>query len=192
VGYGKKIESYERMDEKHSNICRAITELRSKLNEPLMELEAIKVQLADLYNQERRLREKSTIVNGERVLSEMDSVELQECEIQINKCLYHMKKIEKEHKADFEKLKRFLNEKMRLRDKDKVYRVDTELDQIMTCFKLSFVNLCSFFLTKCFHGEKMELLTLFESIFQLNGSADITNGKKTIALEKNPKVVTNP
>lgn len=187
VGYGKKIERYEGMDEKHSNICMTITELRSKLNEPLMEIEAIEVKLADLYQQERRLREKSTIVNGERVLSDIDSVELQKCEIQIKKCLYQQKKIEKEHKADFEKLKRFLNEEMRIRDKDKVYRVDTELDQIMTCFKLSFVNLCSFFLTRCFHGEKMEILTLFESIFQLNGSADITNGKKTIALEKNPK-----
>jgi hypothetical protein len=33
----------------------------------------------------------------------------------------------------------------------------------------------------------MELLTLFESIFQLEGSASILNGKKTIELEMNPK-----
>lgn len=33
----------------------------------------------------------------------------------------------------------------------------------------------------------MELLTLFESIFQLDGSASILNGKKTIELEMNPK-----
>jgi hypothetical protein len=122
VGYGKKTERYEGMDEKHNNICMTITELRSKLNEPLMEIEAIEVKLADLYQQERRLREKSTIVNGERVLSDIDSIELQECEFQIKKCLYQQKKIEKEHKADFEKLKRLLNEEMRLRDKDKVYR----------------------------------------------------------------------
>jgi hypothetical protein len=59
-----------------------------------------------------------------------------------------------------------LKEEKRLRGKDKVYRIDTELDRIMTCFKLSFVNLCSLFLKRCFNGEKMELLTLFESIFQ--------------------------
>jgi hypothetical protein len=52
---------------------------------------------------------------------------------------------------------------------------------------MSFVNLCSLFLAKCFYGEKMELLTLFESIFQLDGSASIKNGKKTIELVNNPK-----
>jgi hypothetical protein len=33
----------------------------------------------------------------------------------------------------------------------------------------------------------MELLTLFESIFQLDGSASISNEKKTIELEMNQK-----
>ena len=35
--------------------------------------------------------------------------------------------------------------------------------------------------------KKMELLTLFESIFQLDGSASISNEKKTIELEMNQK-----
>jgi hypothetical protein len=52
-----------------------------------------------------------------------------------------------------------IKEEKRIRDKDKVYRIDMELDQIMTCFKLSFVNLCSLFLTKCMAHEKFELLT---------------------------------
>ncbi|HLB69800.1 MAG TPA: hypothetical protein VJJ51_02025, partial [Candidatus Methanoperedens sp.] len=37
---------------------------------------------------------------------------------------------------------------------------------------------------------KMELLTLFESIFQLDGSTSILNGKKTIELVTNPKEPT--
>lgn len=69
----------------------------------------------------------------------------------------------------------------------RVYRIDTELDQIMTCFKLSFINLCSLFLTQCMDHERFELLTLFESIFQLNGEAFVTDDKKTIELEMNPK-----
>lgn len=124
-----------------------------------MEIEAIDEQLVPLYQQERRLREKSTIVDGKRVLSEADSIELQQCEAQINKCLRQQKKIEKEHKDDFKRLKRCLKEEKRFRDKDKVYRIDTELDQIMTCFKLTFVNLCSLFLTKCMDRENFELLT---------------------------------
>jgi len=36
-----------------------------------------------------------------------------------------------------------------------------------------------------FH-EKMKLLILFESVFQLDDSASILNGKKTIGLVMNP------
>ena len=187
VGYGKKIESYDKMDERHRKICETITNLKLKLEVPLMEIDAVEAQLTDLYQKERHLREKSIIVDGKRVLSEADAVNLQECESQINRCIRQKTKIEKEHKDDFDKFKISLDEEKRLRGKDKVYRIDTELDQIMTCFKMSFVNLCSFFLTKCFDNEKFELLTLMESIFQLNGSASVSSDRKVIDLEMNPK-----
>jgi len=187
VGYGKKIESYDKMKEKHREICQTITQLKYKLKEPLEGIEAIDEQLAVLYTLERTLREKSVIVDGKRVLSEDDAVNLQKYEAQISKSLNKQKIIEKERKDDFERLKTCLKEEERLRGKDKVYRIDTELDQIMTCFKMTFVNLCSLFLKRCFNDEKMELLTLFESIFQLDGSASILNGKKTIELVMNPK-----
>ena len=80
-----------------------------------------------------------------------------------------------------------MKEEGRIRFKDKIYKIDTELDQIMTCFKLSFANLCSFFLTECMDHERYELLTLFESIFQLDGNARITDRKKTIKLQRNLK-----
>jgi hypothetical protein len=120
-------------------------------------------------------------------LGDTDSIQLQQYEAQISKCLNKQKTIENKRKGDFDRLKMCLKEEKRIRGKDKVYRIDTELDQIMTCFKMSFVNLCSLFLTKCFNGEKMELLTLFESIFQLDGSASILNGKKIIEFVTNPK-----
>ncbi|MDP2845994.1 MAG: hypothetical protein Q8N79_07995, partial [Candidatus Methanoperedens sp.] len=64
VGYGKRIESYDKMDEKHSKICRTITQLESILEKPLLEIAAIEEQLTDLYQQERALRERSTIIDG--------------------------------------------------------------------------------------------------------------------------------
>jgi len=187
VGYGMKIEKYDRMDEKHGELCETITNLNLKLKKPLMEIEAIEEQLAPLYSKERRLREKSEIVDGKRTMNEVDSIELQECEKQVNKYLRQQKVIEREHKDDFKRLKMCLKEERRIRDKDKVYRIDTELDQIMTCFKMSFINLCSLFLTKCMSHEKYELLTLFESIFQLEGTAFVDYEKKFIELEMNPK-----
>ena len=187
VGYGKKIEKYDRMDEKHGELCETITNLNLKLEKPLMKIEAIEEQLAHSYSKERRLREKSEIVDGIRTMNVVDSIELQECEKQINKYLRQQKVIEREHKEDFKRLKMCLKEERRIRDKDKVYRIDTELDQIMTCFKMSFINLCSLFLTKCVGHEKYELLTLFESIFQLEGTAFVDSEKKVIELEMNPK-----
>lgn len=187
VGYGKKIENYDKMNEKHSELCKAITQLKSQLKVPLMEIEAIDEQLVDLYRQERILRERSEIIEGKRILDEADSIELGLCEAQINKCLRQQKTIEKGHKDDFKRLNRYLKEEKRIRDKDKVYRIDTELDQIMTCFKMSFVNLCSLFLTKFMNQERFELQTLFESIFQLGGEAFVSEGEKIIELEMNPK-----
>ena len=187
TGYGKKIENYDKMSEKHGELCERITQLKAELKVPLMEIEAIEKKLIDLYRQERMFRERSKIIDGERVLDEADSIELGRYETRINKCLRQQKTIEKGHKDDFKRLKRYLKEEKRIRDKDKVYRIDTELDQIMTCFKMSFINLCSLFLTKCMDHERFELQTLFESIFQLGGVAFVSEGEKIIDLEMNPK-----
>ena len=105
VGYGKKIENYDKMDEKHRELCKGITKLKSRLKVPLAEIEVIEEGLADLYKQERTLREKSNIVKGNRVLGEADSTELKHCEARINKCLRQQKAIENGHKDDFKRLK---------------------------------------------------------------------------------------
>ena len=186
-GHGIKMESYDKMVERHRQICETITHLKFKLKAPLIGINAIETQLIDLYQQEKMLREKSMIVEGIRILDDPDAICLKECESQINRCIRQKAKIEKDHKDDFDKLKKNVEEEKRLRDKDKVYRVDVELDQIMTCFKMSFVNLCSFFLIKCFEGEKFELLTLMESIFQLDGSATVSDDRKIIDIEMNSK-----
>ncbi len=61
VGYGKKLENYESMKEKYSKIKKTIGKLRTKLKNPLMEIEKIEQELAPLYSRERKLREKSKI-----------------------------------------------------------------------------------------------------------------------------------
>jgi hypothetical protein len=186
-GYGTKMESYDKMVEKRRSICETIAHLKLKLGAPLVEINVIEAQLTDLYQEEKILREKSRIIDGKRILDDADAICLKECESNINRCIRQKAKIEKEHKDDFEKLRKNVEEEKRLREKDKVYRIDTELDQIMTCFKISFVNLCSFFLIKCFDGKKFELLTLMESIFQLDGSVSISTDQKVIDIEMNPK-----
>jgi hypothetical protein len=68
-----------------------------------------------------------------------------------------------------------------------IYSVDVELDQIMTCFKISFANICCYLLDECFNGEKMTLQRLFEVIFDLQGAVRIENGCRNIFIKKNPK-----
>jgi hypothetical protein len=122
-----------------------ITQPKSELEKPLMEIEAIEWELIELYLQEWAIREKSMIIDGKRVLIGLDSTEVQQCEARIVKCLREQKVIEKEHKDAFKRLKKYLKEEKRIRDKDEVYWINTKIDQIMTCFKMSFINLCSFF-----------------------------------------------
>ncbi len=187
VGYGMKIENYNRMEDKQRKLCETITRLNKNLEEHLQELEPIKEQLTSLLVQEKPLQERSTIEDGKRIMTDVDSLEWHDCEVQIDRCTRKENAIKKDCKDDFNRLEKCLKEERSLRNKDKVYKIDLELDQIMTCFKMSFVNLCSLFLTKCMNHEKFELLTLFESIFQLDGSAIIDNENKIIELERNPK-----
>jgi len=187
VGYGMKIENYDRMDNRQGKLCETITRLNLKLEKPLKEIETINERLSSLFVREKTLRERSKIISGKRILNEADSIELKDCEGQIDRFHRQQKAIEKEYKDDFKRLKQCLKEERSIRDKDKVYKIDIELDQIMTCFKMSFVNLCCLLLTKCMNHEKFELLTLFESIFNLDGSAFIDCENKVIELVINPK-----
>lgn len=187
VGYGKKIEKYSKMNERHRKISKAMNQLKAKLKKPLKEIEELEEKLVRLYKREKKIREKVLIKHGKRVLCDSDSIALKQCESQITKCIREQKNIEKEYKYDFDKLKKYVKEENRIRDKNKVYKIDIELDQIMTCFKLSFINLCSFLLKECMNNERFELLTLYESIFQLEGNVIITDKEKRISLKKNEK-----
>jgi hypothetical protein len=187
VGYGRKIEEYTKMKEKHEILCKKIRKLKADLERPLKEIKELEKECENMYRQERRLREKSKIECGTRILNEKDARELKKCESEIERIIRKQNKIKKEYSNDFRKLTEYIKEEERIRVKDKVYRIDTELDQIMTCFKLSFVNLCSYLLKECMDNEKYELLKLFESIFQLNGKAIITDKEKMISLKENKK-----
>ena len=187
VGYGKKTEPYDTMRDKCHALRETIQVLTDQLQAPLEKIDQLEKELEMFYQQERTLREQSSIEAGERMLSQESMDELARCEQQINRCLRQQKRLEKPHQKAFTKLRKCRKEEERIRLKDTVYRIDTELDQIMTCFKLSFVNVCSLFLSECMNGETCELLTLFESIFQLDGQAIITEREKHITLSKNVK-----
>jgi len=138
-------------------------------------------------DKERMLKEKTTIGEGKRkgdadVLSALES-----CDKYIKSIDRRINKIKKPYKEKFKKLQKWEKELKRIEGKDHVYAVDVELDQLMTCFRMSFANLCSFFLSHCLNDEKMELQTLIQSFFMLGGSITETKNERTIKLKRNPK-----
>ena len=57
----------------------------------------------------------------------------------------------------------------------------------MTCFRISFANICCYLLDECFNGEKMTLQRLFETIFDLRGEVKVDCDQRNIFIERNPK-----
>jgi len=187
VGYGKKLVDNEKVLERIEQLQGQISELKIELEAPLNEIRGIERDLQARINEERRYREKSTVENGERKLSEHDAEIFKGIQKEINSLKRNIKKIEKGHEKPFKSLKKKKKELARIIDKKKIYRVDVELDQIMTCFRISFANVCSYMLDECFNGEKMTLQRLFETIFELQGEVRVEDGQRKVFIARNPK-----
>jgi hypothetical protein len=84
-------------------------------------------------------------------------------------------------------LKKKKEELARIIDKKKIFRVDVKLEEIMTCFRISFANVCFYMLDECFNGEKMTLQRLFETIFELRGEVRVEDGQRKVFIARNPK-----
>lgn len=68
-----------------------------------------------------------------------------------------------------------------------IYTIDVELDEVMTAFKLTFMNLCREFLRTCLGGERIELETLIRSVFNLPGQRVRTETTETIRIWRQPR-----
>ncbi|MGP8320366.1 MAG: hypothetical protein ACT6FD_06205, partial [Methanosarcinaceae archaeon] len=194
VGYGKKLVDNVTVLEKIERLQRQKNELEWELKYPLDEIRNMEETLQLKINEETIYREKSTIKKGIRKLSEHDMQALMSIQKEINSIKRKIKKIEKDYPKQFKSLNKKKDELARIIDKKKIYSVDVELDQIMTCFKISFANICCYLLDECFNGEKMTLQRLFEVIFDLQGNVRIENGCRNIFIKKNPKqqdIMTN-
>ena len=67
-----------------------------------------------------------------------------------------------------------------------IFTVDTELDEILTAFKLTFMCLCSQLMAR-YLGTKMELDTLIRGVLTLPGERAITPGVETIRIFRQPR-----
>lgn len=187
MGYGKKKIPDAKMREKQEQVRKGIDKICSELRDVLDEIGRLNQELVPFYREERMLKEKTIIKDGKREGDADTLSALETCQKEINRIKRSIGKLKKPHKAEFDKLQRLRKEWKRIQGKDYVYVVDTELDQLVTCFRMSFVNLCSFFLSHCIKDRRMELQTLIQSFFMLSGSVTETKSERVVTLNSNPK-----
>ncbi len=187
VGYGKKEIVDEKMQDKRKKLEKSIEAIRFELKEVIDDLEKCKLKRDQLCDNERKLKEQTTIKEGKRVGDADILLALEECNRKIKSIDREINNIKKPHKEEFEKLKKWEKESSRIQGKEHVYVADVELDQLMTCFRMSFANLYSFFLSQCLNNEKMEIQTLIQSFFMLSGTITETETERIIKLTRNEK-----
>ena len=187
VGYGKKLVDNQTVLNKIEKLQRQKNNLDSELKNPIDKIKDLEISLQKKITEEKIYTEKSTIVNGLRILPDQDMNSLESIQKEINSIKRMIQKIKDEYPKQFKLLKRKNDELARIVDKKKIYYVDVELDQIMTCFKISMANICCYLLDSCFDGQKMTLHRLFEEIFNLRADVKIENDCRNITIKKNLK-----
>ena len=187
AGYGKQLVDDPNVRKKQEKLKANIKELKQLLNKSLAEISRETETLSDCIRQERKLRIKGCIKDGQRVLSKEDQESLKACEREIGKVQRRIKKIEKAHEKEFKKLKWYEKSWLRLQGKEVVYKADVELDQILTYFRVSLANVSAYFLKEFLQMGPLSFATLMQSILLLDGEIEETTKLRKIVLTRNPK-----
>jgi len=187
AGYGKKKLPDENVRQAQEELQTRIRALRQSLQVPLKAIADQEERLAVRIEKERRIRSKSQVVDGKRVVDEETEAILKSLSIEINQCRRQIKLIESKQGKDLHRLRRYEHEWLRLQGKDYVYRIDVELDQIMTYFRIALVNLSSWFLNECLAKHSMSVAKFLHNILLLSAEIELTNDVRRIKLKRNPK-----
>jgi len=187
AGYGKQRVEDRSAREKQQQLQERIQALRRTLKAPLQEIAVHTAALTALIEQERELRSRSRIKDGVRILSKKDALAFQQCAAEIRALQRRMKAIEAKHEKEFKDLHRCEAGWLRLQRKEYLYRIDTELDQILTYFRVSLSNLAAYLLKELLHLGPASLSTLMHSILLLEGYVQETRQQRKLMLVRNPK-----
>lgn len=187
AGYGKQQLEDTAVRSKQQWLEEKIGSLRHLLQEPLAQIAQHTAALTALILQERVLRSRSRIEDGKRIQTPEDAQALQSCSSEIGRWQRRIKAIEKTHQKEFDKLHRYEAWWMRLQGKETVYKVDVELDQIITYFRVSLANLGAYFLKEFLDIGPTCFTTLMQSILLLDGEIEETDATRKVTLKRNLK-----
>lgn len=187
AGYGKKEELDSNVRAKQRVLEENIQILQDLLRGPLEQIAQYTGALTALIAEERVIRARSCIEDGQRVQIPEDAEALKSCTRQIGGLLRRIKNIEKANKNAFDKLYSCQTRWMRLQGKETVYKVDVELDQIVTYFRVSLANLGAYFLKEFLGMGPTCFATLMQSILLLDGEFEETKKMRKVIINRNRK-----
>ena len=193
AGYGKQEVANPRVIQRQRQLRESMTGLRTHLAGPLRAIAEEEKAIASLVKQERKLRERSRIVDGRRLLPRPDEARLLDMGRTIRARERRVKAIEKPHATLLRRLRKAEREWLRLQGKETVYQVDVELDQIMTFFRVSLVNLYSYLTQEVFGGTRVSMNRLVQTVLLSPALIEETGETKTVTLQynqKDPKTMT--
>lgn len=187
VGYGKKQVSDEKMIDRINKHQSDLKGLKEELQIPLSQIMAKEQELQILFEDETRLKENSKVKEGKRIQSLKNREALDICQRQIRKIHREIKKIEEPYKMKFITLRKKGKEYARIQNKQEVYHVDVELDQLLTSFRLTFANLLAFLAKEILGNISLEMNTLVQSILFLSGTVEQFSDCRKITINRNEK-----
>jgi transposase len=186
AGYGKKEIPDENVIKKQQKLRANIAALKRRLRAQLDAIASEEARIDRAIKRERRIKALGTIVDGERRLPEAARTQLKEVGAEIAAAEKRVKAIRTAAGKPMSQLDRYEKELLRIHDKDTVYRVDVELDQIMAFFRMALANTAAWFLTNCLK-ETMTLARLFNAILMLPARIELTHETHRVILKRNPK-----
>jgi hypothetical protein len=187
AGYGRKRVTNPRQREKQEKLARKIGSLTDQLQYAIEARTAHEQEIAKLIPKERRLRAKTRLVDGKRIVPRSIRADFERCGKEIRRHERAIRNIEKPHKEEFRQLRKCQREWLRLQGKETEYAVDVELDQILTYFRASLVHLYAYFINYFLDGQPLSLIGLASRILQLSATIEEQRDHRKIVLQRNAK-----
>ncbi len=179
TGYGKQQQEDRNVVEKQKELQRKISTLKKTLAELFPAIQEQETAIAKLVKEERELREISRI--------EKEQERFQEIGREIAQRQRAIKKIMEPQKHELKRLRKLQRQWLRLQGKEKVYSVDVELDEIMTFYRVSLVNMYSYLAYELFGKRAVSMNRLVHSILHLPALVEETSEMKRVTLKYSEK-----
>jgi len=187
AGYGKQEIQDESIVERQFHAAKMINKYKGMLEEPLEEISLHEDAIAKLIPKERQLRKQSKIKNGKCKLPKKQMEQFDSYKKRIQNHEKEIKEIEKQHLDHFRLLRKHRREWLRLQGKETVYKVDVELDQILTYHRVSLANLYAYFIKYFLGGESISLIKLLHKIIHIKAIIKEDDDVRRVIFEYNKK-----